>query len=145
MWPSRASLTVAGTVPRRKPCVLAGTAKGCSCPVYAPVLTLLSPHKGDRVSNARVTVLLNIKWCPPHSAKDSTESSPSAAPGPQIQCVHMPFQSKNIWWHSARSPRLEVLGGEGWPRQVVLLVGRDMVASSLFRTVHCSRSDVQGR
>lgn len=50
MWPSRGSLTVAGTVPWRKLCVLAGTARGCFCPLCDPTLTLLSPRQGGWVT-----------------------------------------------------------------------------------------------
>lgn len=101
--------------------MLASTAKGCLCPVCDPALTLLSPCRGSWVTLYPVpeSVLLNRKWCPPHSAKGSTELSPFAAPGPQLQCV-MSFQSKNIWCHSARSPSLEAVGGDGWPRHLQL-------------------------
>lgn len=54
MRPSRASLTVAGAVPWRKLCVMASVARGCSCPVCDPASTLLSPHKGGRVTASPV-------------------------------------------------------------------------------------------
>lgn len=122
------------------------TAKGCSCPVCDPGLTLLSPSR-DSLSSATVTVWPNINPCPPHSAKGSTESSPFAAPGPQLQCVHMsiPKQKHLVALSNVPQPGGSRRRGVAQDSAAVLLVGGDMAAISHSRTVPCPRSDVQGR
>ena len=100
MWPSRASLTGAGTVPRRKLCVPTGELEGCVCPVPDPALTLLSPRSVPQsLPSTRLFVLLNINWSSPRLATDRTTSPPrqhwagSGALAPL--CPHIRDKSKS--------------------------------------------------